>query len=110
MSFESGWFDVLNHPPHHMARWNLAAYDKLAEMLGVKMRHFAPPNHALKQALQVFRLKTYGPNVPVPRATLMKDLLLHAPQFFTDWIKLGARARGHELGGADLILVEFTAP
>lgn len=109
MSFESGWFDVLNHPPHHMARWNLAAYRKLAELLGVKMSHFAPRNHPLKQAMQLFRLETYGPNVHVPRATLVKDMILHAPQFFSGWRKLSQRARQHENGGADLILVEFIA-
>ena len=46
----------------------------------------------------------------VPRATLLKDLLLHLPQFISDWKKLRARARRHGLGGSDLILVEFTVP
>ena len=46
MSFETEWFDVMNHPPHHMTRWNLAAYRKLAEILGVKMRHFCPAQPA----------------------------------------------------------------
>jgi 2-polyprenyl-3-methyl-5-hydroxy-6-metoxy-1,4-benzoquinol methylase len=110
MSFETEWFDVLNHPPHHMTRWNLAAYRKLAEIVGAKMRHFAPQNRAMKQALQLFRLKTYGPNVAVARATLGKDLLRHAPSFLGGWKKMAARAAQHDLGGADLILVEFTVP
>lgn len=110
MSFEAEWFDVLNHPPHHMARWNLAAYRKLAEMLGVKMRHFVPHNRPLKQALQLFRLQTYGPNVNVSRATLAKDILLQAPSFFAGWNKMRRRAATHATAGADLILVEFTMP
>jgi SAM-dependent methyltransferase len=110
MSFEHDWFDVLNHPPHHMARWNLVAYRKLAEILGVKMRHFAPRNRPLKQALQLFCLQRYGPNVKVPRAVLLKDLLLRAPQFLASWRQMNQRARSHENGGTDLILVEFTAP
>lgn len=110
MSFEMEWFDVLNHPPHHMARWNLAAYRKLAEILGVKMRHFAPQNRPLKQALQLFRLKTYGPNVDVSRSVLLKDILLHAPAFLGLWNKMSQRAARHEIGGSDLILVEFTQP
>jgi SAM-dependent methyltransferase len=110
MSFERDWFDVLNHPPHHMARWNLGAYRKLAEVLGVKLRHFAPRNRPLKQTVQTFRLKTYGPNVSVPRATLLKDLCLRAPQFISDWRALCRRARTHEIGGGDLVLVEFTVP
>lgn len=108
MSFEHDWFDVLNHPPHHMTRWNLAAYRRLAEILGVKMRHFAPRNRPLKQALQTFRLQTHGPNVDVPRTALLKDLLRHAPQFLAGWRRLARRARRHENSGADLILVEFT--
>jgi SAM-dependent methyltransferase len=110
MSFERDWFDVLNHPPHHLTRWNLAAYCRLAEILGVKMRHFAPRNRPLKQALQTFRLKTYGPNVNVPRAALLKDLLLNLPRLISDWRQLRARALRHDLGGSDLILVEFTVP
>ena len=108
MSFERDWFDVLNHPPHHMLRWNLAAYRRLAEILGVGMRHFAPRNRPLKQALQAFRLKAYGPNVKVPRAVLLKDLLLHAPSFLASWRRLSQRARNHDNNGADLVLVEFT--
>jgi hypothetical protein len=81
MSFERDWFDVLNHPPHHMTRWNLRAYQKLAEILGVQIRHYAPPAHPVKQALQAFRLRHYGPHVRVSRPRLLKDLLRHAPQF-----------------------------
>jgi SAM-dependent methyltransferase len=110
MSFERDWFDVLNHPPHHLSRWNLAAYRKLAEILGVKMRHFAPRRRPLSQALGMFCLQTYGPNVNVPRTTLLKDLLFCAPQFFAGWRQLSQRARNHENGGADSILVEFTVP
>ena len=110
MSFEAEWFDVLNHPPHHMLRWNLAAYRRLAEILGVKLRYFVPRSRPLKQALQLFRLKTYGPNVNVSRATLVKDLLIHAPSFLKEWRQMQRRARQSEVGGTDLILVELTAP
>ena len=108
MSFERDWFDVLNHPPHHMTRWNLRSYQKLAKMLGVKMRYFTPPTSALKQALQVFRLKHYGPHRTISRATLLRDLGRHLPQFLAEWRRLKVRAGRHETGGADLILVEFT--
>ena len=110
MSFEQDWFDVLNHPPHHMARWNLSAYRKLAEIFHVKMRHFAPPTSPFKQALQSFRLKAYGPGVRVSRPMLLKDLFKHRSQFLLAWRSLRERARLHENGGSDLILVEFTAP
>ncbi|HEX5398092.1 MAG TPA: class I SAM-dependent methyltransferase, partial [Verrucomicrobiae bacterium] len=110
MSFEHDVFDVLNHPPHHMTRWNLAAHRRLAEILGVKLRHFMPRTRPLKQALQSFMLKTWGPNVTASRAMLIKDLLFQAPQFLAGWWRLRKRARSHAIGGADVILIEFTNP
>lgn len=109
MSFEQDWFDVMNHPPHHMTRWNLRSYQKLAEILGVQMRHHVPATHPLKQALQTFRLIHYGPHRQTSRGGQLGDLLLHAPQFLTLWRRLGSRAGRHEAGGSDLILVELIA-
>lgn len=106
MSFESDWFDILNHPPHHMTRWNLAAYQRLAEMVGAKMRHFVPPSSALKRTLNVFRLRHYGPNHPVGRGKLIADLVRHFPEFVRDFMKQQSRRPI----GADVILVEFTVP
>lgn len=110
MSFEQDWFDVLNHPPHHMTRWNLRAYQKLAELLGLQMRHYAPASRPLKQALQAFGLRHYGPHARVPRPRLLKDLLLHAPQFLGAWRHFSTRAATHENGGSDLIMIEFILP
>ncbi|MEP6669444.1 MAG: class I SAM-dependent methyltransferase [Chthoniobacter sp.] len=108
MSFESDWFDIMNHPPHHMTRWNLASYQRLAEILGVKMRHFAPRNWPLKQALLSFRLQKYGPNTAAPRAVFLKDAIGAVGQILALWKKM--RARQHENHGSDLILVEFSIP
>ena len=33
MSIEAGWFDPLNHPPHHLTRWNERAYRELGTQL-----------------------------------------------------------------------------
>jgi SAM-dependent methyltransferase len=103
MSFETDWFDVLNHPPHHMTRWNLRAYQRLAEMLGVKMRYFVPPSGALRRALNVFCLLHYGPNRFFGNAGMLKDLFLHFPEFARHYRK---QARRRPIG-ADLILVEL---
>jgi SAM-dependent methyltransferase len=110
MSFETEWFDIMNHPPHHMGRWNLAAYRRLADILEVKLRHFSPPSSPLRQALQLFKLKIYGPNVSIRRSTLIKDLLLYLPMFLAEWKQLSQRTKHHENGGSDVILVELTAP
>lgn len=110
MSFEREWFDVMNHPPHHMTRWNRRSYQKLAEILGLKMECFTPVGQTLSQLLQTFKLKNYGANVEISRLVLLQDIALHAGQVWADWRWLCRRAAGHDLGGADLILVEFTAP
>ena len=45
MSFESKWFDPLNHPPHHLTRWNAASYNELAQQLGMQIKLFMPPSN-----------------------------------------------------------------
>jgi len=110
MSFELDWFDVLNHPPHHLTRWNLGSYQKLAEILGVEMRYYAPPANTLKQALQLFRLRSSGPNVPINTVTMGWNLLRNFRQFLSDWKSMRARALSDGVSGADVILVELTVP
>jgi SAM-dependent methyltransferase len=107
MSFESDWFDIMNHPPHHMTRWNLAAYRRLAELLGVKMRYFVPPSSAAKQALNTFRLLQYGPHRRMGKVRQFADLACHFPEFLRQYRKQLARNRSQQVGGADVILVEL---
>jgi SAM-dependent methyltransferase len=108
MSFESDWFDIMNHPPHHMTRWNLKAYQRLAELLGAKMRFYVPPCPPARMALNVFRLKQYGPHRPASRAKLLKDLLCRFPAFLRLYQEQKERARARPVGATDVILVEFT--
>lgn len=104
MSFEPEWFDILNHPPHHMTRWNLAAYQRLAGLTGAKMRYFVPPSSPLQRAIQNFRLLQYGPHAAVGKAALLKDLLRRLPEFLRHYQKQKRRRPV----GANVILVEFT--
>ena len=110
MSTETDGFDILNHPPHHLTRWNLDAYKKLAEILGVKMRYFVPPGGATKRALKSFWISRHGPKYPVNRAHLIAELSLHLPQFLTHYQKQLQRQRAHHGIGADVIMVELTRP
>lgn len=43
MYYERRWPDPLNHPPHHMTRWNRASYARLGERLGMTVRFHMPP-------------------------------------------------------------------
>lgn len=42
MSLEVDWFDSLNHPPHHLTRWNQSSYEKLAKVCQTHLRLLMP--------------------------------------------------------------------
>ncbi|HKQ25457.1 MAG TPA: class I SAM-dependent methyltransferase [Burkholderiales bacterium] len=110
MSFEADWFDVMNYPPHHLTRWNLKSYERLAEMLGLTMRALYPPPSTVRLALTMFSLLRYGPNRHVGKARLWADLLLHFPLAAHSHRVLRERARNNGGTTADVILVELTKP
>ena len=109
MSFEADWFDVLNHPPHHLTRWNLHSYRRLADILGLQIRCFFPPSALLKQALMTFRLLQYGPHRKVRATELLSDALRRLPVLLRAF--RAQLERGRRNGGttADVVLVELTA-
>lgn len=106
MSFEMRWFDVLNHPPHHLTRWNRRAYEKLAELTGCSVRFFTPPASLLRDSAKLFQLLRHGTR-SVPRAQLAKEC------FLQPWLALrcvGDQLRHRWRHGrpyADVILVEL---
>jgi 2-polyprenyl-3-methyl-5-hydroxy-6-metoxy-1,4-benzoquinol methylase len=108
MSFEVGWFDVMNHPPHHMTRWNLQAYKQLAENLGMKIKHTTRSVNVIKKSLQLEELKAFGPNRRKSAAERMLRLCKHLPDFLESLWKLQKRAWHDPLRGADVILIELT--
>jgi 2-polyprenyl-3-methyl-5-hydroxy-6-metoxy-1,4-benzoquinol methylase len=110
MSTESDSFDILNHPPHHLTRWNLTAYRRLAAMLGVKMRYFVPPSGAAKRALKALWVLKHGTRQQIRKAKLLADLMHDFPAFLRQYRKHVERERTNQGIGADVILVELTAP
>ena len=106
MSFEAHWFDVMNHPPHHLTRWNLAAYRQLSALLGLPMRYFTPSFSALKNAIGVFRMLQYGfPRANTGETKLGRDILLHFFKFTRCCLE--QLKRPTEVN-TDVILVELT--
>jgi SAM-dependent methyltransferase len=62
MSFETNWHDPLNHPPHHLTRWNATAYNELAAQLGWHVDLLGPrANNALSRTLTAVNLAVQGP-------------------------------------------------
>lgn len=61
MPFESVWFDPQNHPPHHMTRWNVAAYRRMAELLAMDAEfHFSKPSGLVRSLYWSWRLRILG--------------------------------------------------
>lgn len=106
MSFEAGWFDVLNHPPHHLTRWTLPAYRHLAEKLNCSIRFFYPHASLMRDVLWQFRLIRHGRS-SVGRMQMVLEILLHPFQVSRC---IADQIRHRHLHGkpyADVILVEF---
>lgn len=102
MSFETAWFDIMNHPPHHMTRWNLASYQKMAAILNFKLRYYFPKTFSVRQAIRAWKLKNGGPFGNAPFS------FLKSRDFLMLWKKLYLRSKNHPLHGADTILVELS--
>jgi 2-polyprenyl-3-methyl-5-hydroxy-6-metoxy-1,4-benzoquinol methylase len=106
MSFEAEWFDILNHPPHHLTRWNRRAYTELATQLGCTLRLFYPPTSLLRDTFKLFHLLRHGP-ASVGRQTLLREALVHPVQLagcLNAQIQHRRRQAPHH---ADVILVEL---
>jgi len=101
MSFEKYWFDIMNHPPHHMTRWNLRSYEKLASILNLRISFYYPRASALRQVIQIYHL-LYFRFKPFKKRDFF-DLLY----FFKLFFDCLSSNRFHSLKGSDVILVEL---
>jgi len=108
MSFEADWFDVMNHPPHHLGRWNPAAYRALAARVGCRCELFSPQVYSLRQALGTFQLVLYGANRRLNRFRLLADLLTKAGRFMEIWKRQRSRARASAPLAGDVLLARLT--
>ncbi|MEI8329918.1 MAG: class I SAM-dependent methyltransferase [Chlamydiia bacterium] len=107
MSFEDTWFDIMNHPPHHMTRWNLDAYIKMAKILNVEMNFFVRKAKPFCQALQCLHLKRFGANSNNSLFDIIKHIAFKPQRFIQEWLRLIRRAGRDKSAGSDVILIEF---
>jgi len=108
MSFEGDWFDVMNHPPHHMTRWNVSSFRRAAEILGLQVKFHFPRANLFRQALQTINLKLFGCNSKRGNFAKALRLSFSGKELFQMWLKMRQRSRNNEGAGADVVLVEFT--
>ena len=110
MSFETSWFDPLNHPPHHMTRWNLKSYNELAKQIGLKAEFIMPP--ASKLIDRVLSTLNYAWNSPaklVGRKAILLAALSKPHVTLTEIFRQLNRERLNNQVAADVVLVELKA-
>ena len=108
MSFETGWFDPLNHPPHHMTRWNARAYEELASIFGLNILFRMPPSAGiLKRAYEALILGRFGPmgapSKQIGRLSVVKAFW----KIPIEIVKQACRARLNGGYCSDVVLAEF---
>lgn len=108
MSFEAGWFDILNYPPHHMTRWNISAYAEVARQLGCRFKYFMPnPAPLLNRTAKSFRLAASGKIASTSKVGLVLNALSHPIKFTQVLTQQLARPRINGKVSADVILVQL---
>ncbi|MEO6289141.1 MAG: class I SAM-dependent methyltransferase [Ginsengibacter sp.] len=109
MNFELEWYDVLNHPPHHMGRWNLSSYTKVAELLGLKLEVFMPvPGNLIKTAILSFMFSIHGPVKVKSKSKILSAIIGHPVKFLNHLNKQSKRVKISGQRASNVILVKFT--
>jgi SAM-dependent methyltransferase len=111
MSFETGWFDPLNHPPHHMTRWNARMYQETAAQLGLDVRFRMPKAlSVLRRTKNALILRKFGPGMAPSRLQVLWALFGNLKAFLSEFLKQRARERYGGSCTADVVLAEFRKP
>jgi 2-polyprenyl-3-methyl-5-hydroxy-6-metoxy-1,4-benzoquinol methylase len=109
MDFEVDWFDVLNHPPHHMGRWNLKSYKTLAEILNLKIEFFMPKQrNFFKSGIKSFRFSIYGNSENNSKIDIIKCIIRKPYKFLNHLYIQSKRDTLEGARAANVILVKFT--
>lgn len=108
MSFESNWYDPLNHPPHHLSRWNKRAYEALAEMVELAVRFYLPPAAGvIKRTVQAFYIGAEARFTQVSRKKMLTYFSANMRGFINEYKNQKGRDKIDGKYTADLVLVEF---
>lgn len=107
MYFERRWFDPLNHPPHHLSRWNARALEALAHRCGGRAHlQFPPARSAFARARYSLAIQHLGPHwMRGRRWRAMPGL--HPLGFVAELAAQLGRERVDGRTAADVVLVEL---
>lgn len=109
MSFEYSWFDPLNNPPHHMTRWSVKSYQKLATKLKMNVTFYLPtPNNILNRIASSYSLVKYNKVKQNKYIIFLIGILLNPFLVFKIFLHQIKREKFKGKTLPDLILVEFS--
>jgi SAM-dependent methyltransferase len=107
MSFETSWFDPLNHPPHHLTRWNVKAYNELSSQLGLKVEfHMPVASNVARRVLYTLSLLWNGRKA-VSKSHVLKQLVAHPLVALNEIAKQFRRKKYIGRILSDVVLVEL---
>jgi SAM-dependent methyltransferase len=108
MSLELEWIDPLNHPPHHMTRWNKVAYAALAARTGMQIRLQLPLAwSATRRALCSCTTSLLGRPLWTPLREHSIRAALHPLRFWRHLRRQRNRLTVDSQVAADVVLVEM---
>ena len=108
MTFEYNWFDPLNHPPHHLTRWNVDSYKALAEILNCCVEFsFPSPGSIFQRAQTSLKIRWFGPNSSVSGKKFAKKFLMTPNESISEIFQQMKREKVNGQVAPNVILVKF---
>lgn len=109
MSFEPVWFDPLNHPPHHITRWNEASYRELARQLNLNITLLMPDAASvIDRTLYTLNLSWNGPMNLSSNIGIKTTALMHPFTTLKEIIRQKNREKVNDKVAANVVLVELS--
>jgi 2-polyprenyl-3-methyl-5-hydroxy-6-metoxy-1,4-benzoquinol methylase len=108
MCYESMWFDPLNHPPHHMTRWNFDAYRALASQINMQVEFYFPQAESvLQRTLRALSFKLNGFQLFLSKKQVYLYVLRNPRLFLKEFKNQQLRATYSGNPAADVVLARF---
>lgn len=108
MCYESMWFDPLNHPPHHMTRWNFDAYRALAGQINMQVEFYFPQAESvLQRTFRALSFKLNGFQLFLSKKQVYLYVLRNPRLFLKEFKNQQLRAIYSGNPAADVVLARF---
>ena len=108
MSFEEIWFDPLNHPPHHLTRWNQKSLEELARKLGMTLHLMTSTAAPLRsRALRALQLATTHHSQRLSFFQKLRLMMEHPLMLSQSFVRQALRERMHGEVAGDTFLAVF---